>query len=588
LFLGKWLNNTFITYYEFSNQLNPKINIGTNGSIYLSNKLDQGQSLNIDTVSIKNNTLGNFLYILKPGNFKQMKKLPIGIQTFNKIREGYFAYVDKTEIAHKLINNGTYYFLSRPRRFGKSLFLDTLKEIFEGNNKELFEGLYIYDKWDWNEKYPVLRISLGSGVIKDQTALQRHLNRILKRVEKDLNISCEKELLPKECFENLILEAHKTYNKKVVILIDEYDKPILDNITNKEVAEEMRDMMKDFYGVIKDNDTYISFVFITGVSKFSKMNLFSGLNNLNDITLDRKYATICGYTHNDLLTVFSNHLKGANMDKVKEWYNGYYYLGDKVYNPFDILLFIDKGFEYRNYWWSTGNPSFLIDMLRKGNYFIPDLENCETSQEVLDTFDVDKIELIALLWQTGYLTIKKEKQSPFGMKYSLKTPNKEVQTSLNSLFITYLTEQTTEKLKFQEKLYNMLANADLQGFKNALFSLFASIPYSNFTNNKLTEYEGYYASIIYAYIASLGLEIIPEDISYLGRIDLTVKIEDKIYIIEFKLADKSTGNALEQIKEKRYFEKYLDEKKSIYLIGIEFGKKERNIIGYEEENLKSY
>ncbi|HHH53077.1 MAG TPA: hypothetical protein ENK91_05420, partial [Bacteroidetes bacterium] len=300
------------------------------------------------------------------------------------------------------------------------------------------------------------------------------------------------------------------------------------------------------------------------------------------------FATICGYTHNDLLTVFSEHLKGADMEKVKEWYNGYYYLGEKIYNPFDILLFISKNFDFRNYWWSTGNPSFLIDMLKTGYYYLPDLENFEASEEILNTFDVEKIELIALLWQTGYLTIKEKNQNIFGIEYKLTIPNKEIQTSLNSLFISYLTEQSTEKLKHQKQILNFFLTADLNGLKDALFTLFASIPYHNFTNNKLLEYEGYYASVVYAYIASIGLEIIPEDVSNLGRMDLTIKTPDnKIYILEFKLSDKATGEALKQIKEKRYFEKYSNYKE-IYLVGIEFSREERNIIGYEWERLGEF
>ena len=514
-----------------------------------------------------------------------MKKLPIGIQTFSEIITEGYVYVDKTGIAYNLIEKGKYYFLSRPRRFGKSLFLDTLKEIFEGS-KELFKGLYIYDKWNWNVKYPVIKINLSIGLTgNNEEVLRDTLCWILNDVENYLGIECKSDD-PIKCFQELIRNSFAKYNQKVIILIDEYDKPILDNITDKDIARKMRDVMKNFFSVIKGNDAFIQFVFITGVSKFSKMNLFSGLNNIEDITLHSQYGNICGYTHNDLLTVFSEHLRGADMEKVRLWYNGYNYFGDKVYNPFDILLFISNNFRFKNYWWETENPTFLIDMLKTGDFFIPELENFTANEEVLNIFDVDKIELVALLWQTGYLTIKEEIITEFSVKYKLKTPNKEVQTSLNSLFISYLTKQTTEKLKFQDKIYNMLASADLDGFKDALFTLFASIPYSNFTNNKLPEYEGYYASVVYAYIASLGLDIIPEDISNIGRMDLTIKLNDKLFILEFKLADKATGNALKQIKNKRYYEKYINFK-NIYLVGIEFSKEKRNIVGYEWEKISN-
>ncbi len=512
-----------------------------------------------------------------------MKNLPIGIQTLSKIIEGGFVYVDKTEIAYNLIQNAGYYFLSRPRRFGKSLFLDTLKEIFEGN-KELFKGLYIYDKWDWEVKYPVLRVSLGSGVIKTIEKLQHQLKSVLGDIEEDLVIECKKSLNVKDCFKYLIKESFKKYNQKVVILIDEYDKPILDNITDKDIARQMRDAMKDFYGVIKDNDAYIQFVFITGVSKFSKMNLFSGLNNLEDITLHQDYGNICGYTHNDLLTVFKEHLEGVDMERVKQWYNGYNFFGDKVYNPFDILLFISNKFIYKSYWWSTGNPSFLIDLIYSREYSIPEVENYETTDEMLDSFDVDSISLEILLWQTGYLTIKDTFTELNRIKYRLCIPNWEVQFTLNDFLIDVLTKQKFEKVAYQSKMGSALLKADFDKLKETISTLFSSISYSNFTNNKIYKYEGYYSSVMYAYFASIGMEMIPEDTTNKGRIDLTLKYEDKVYVIEFKMSEKATGEALKQIKRKNYAEKYLDYP-NIYLIGIEFSRKERNVVGLDWEKV---
>ncbi|MCP3931730.1 MAG: AAA family ATPase, partial [Bacteroidetes bacterium] len=382
-----------------------------------------------------------------------MKKLPIGIQTLRDIINEDYVYVDKTAIALRLIQQGKYYFLSRPRRFGKSLFLDTLKEIFEGN-KQLFSGLYIEDKWDFDKTHPVLRISFGSGVSRSLEELRHGIRWILEDCEDALGIQCDSKI-GKVCFRDLIRKAYKKFNQKVVILIDEYDKPILDNITEKETARLIRDEMKGFYSVIKDNDQYIQFVFITGVSKFSKMNLFSGLNNLNDITLNPNFATICGYTHDDLRDVFKEHLAGVDLEKVKKWYNGYNYFGERVYNPFDVLLFISNNHHYKNYWWSTGNPSFLIDLINSKPYSIPDVENFEATDAILDSFDVDRIELEALLWQTGYLTIK-EKYTKRGLiKYRLEVPNLEIQFSLNDFFIDVLTTQKREKLRFQDKIYDL-------------------------------------------------------------------------------------------------------------------------------------
>lgn len=512
-----------------------------------------------------------------------MKKLPIGIQTLSHIIEDGYVYVDKTAIAHRLITSGKYYFLSRPRRFGKSLFLDTLKEIFEGN-KAIFKGLFIEDQWDFSNKYPVIHLDFSIGLSKNTDELERNLRYALERSERDLGLKCQEGRNSKECFGDLIHQAKEKYGKNVVILIDEYDKPILDNITKKEAAREIRDEMKAFYSVIKGNDDNIQFVFLTGVSKFSKLNLFSGLNNLNDITLNPNYGNICGYTQEDLMTLFQAHLADVDMEQLRTWYNGYNYFGERVYNPFDILLFISNNKEFKNYWWSTGNPSFLIDLIRSKNYSIPNVENYEATDAILDSFDVDSIELEPLLWQTGYLTIKEKYTHANRIKYRLEIPNLEIQHSLNDFFIDVLTTQKGEKLAFQDKLYDLLKAANLSALKDTLVALFASIPYQNFTNNKIANYEGYYASVIYAYLASLGFDTIPEDTTQHGSVDLTLKLDNRAFIFEFKVVEKPTGNALKQIKEKEYHKKY-QLADACYLIGIEFGKKERNIVNYEWEQV---
>jgi len=274
-----------------------------------------------------------------------MKKLPIGIQTFSKIRTEDYCYIDKTRNLFELVNSGTYFFLSRPRRFGKSLFLDTLREAFLGN-KTLFEGLYLEKNWDWSKKHPVVRIDFGSGVLKSKEELEKKISDILFFHLETYELDPFKTQSISGNLEELIRKLQKKYSEKVVILIDEYDKPILDNITEKEIAREMRDGLRNLYSAIKGADAFNKFVFITGVSKFSKVNLFSGLNNLQDITLDERYATICGYTEEEL-SIFNERLFNVNRDELRLWYNGYNFLGDKVYNPFDILLFLDRK-EYHN------------------------------------------------------------------------------------------------------------------------------------------------------------------------------------------------------------------------------------------------
>ena len=324
-----------------------------------------------------------------------LKKLPIGIQTFSHIREENYIYVDKTEDALEVIENYKYAFLSRPRRFGKSLFLDTLRNIFEGK-RELFEGLYIYDKWDWSIKYPVIKID-WAGDMQTLDSLKSTAIGIFRNNQDRLKVECEDVKVPSTCFSELIQKTYKKYNQKVVILIDEYDKPILDVIENREQAKINREFIKALYTVIKANDEYIRFAFLTGVSKFSKASIFSGLNMLTDISLMPKFGNICGYTQNDLETTFKEYLKEANMQKIKEWYNGYNFLKDDLYNPFDILQFIDNELMYDNYWFRSATPTFLIKLIEKNNYFLPKLSNLVVGKELVDSFDVENISLEVIL-----------------------------------------------------------------------------------------------------------------------------------------------------------------------------------------------
>lgn len=520
----------------------------------------------------------------------KLKKLPIGKQTFSNIRGpgNDYVYIDKTQYAHKMIEaGGDYYFLARPRRFGKSLFLDTLSEIFKGS-KELFEGLHIYDKWDWEMQYPVIKIDFTGGNYSSSENLNEML---LAKLESNVKIL---ELDKKECFHNnpsiffynIIEQAYKKSKKQVVILIDEYDKPIIDNLgeENKISALNARTILRGFYSVMKACDKYLRFVFMTGVSKFSKLNLFSGLNNIQDITIDENYATITGYTHNDLKKSFHPYFEGVDLDEVKKWYNGYNYFGEPVYNPFDILLFLSNNCEFSNYWWETGNPAFLIEKLKEGDYFLPELENIEVGKETLNTFDVEHIDLVALLWQTGYLTFEKKNKFLNDVTYQMKVPNLEVQKSLNALFYDYLTNLEKVSAARKRNLANLFLNEDIQGIRSEITAMFASISYQNYVNNTISNFEGYYASVLFAFLSSIGFEVKTEDSTNKGRVDLSLIGPNIIYILEFKV-DMSAEAALYQIKKKKYYEKYLAGKKRIYLIGMHFSSKERNIVGLEWEKV---
>ncbi|MEA3466455.1 MAG: ATP-binding protein [Thermodesulfobacteriota bacterium] len=507
----------------------------------------------------------------------QLKKLPIGIQTFEKIRSDDYLYIDKTEQIKHLIDTGEYYFLSRPRRFGKSMLVSTLQALFEGR-KELFKGLYIYDTWDWDTTYPVIKISFG-GVARDLADMKQDVDNILRQNQERLGLQCPEGYVNGNCLQYIIEQVCKKFGQKVVILVDEYDKLIVDNLDQLEVAKQGREVLRDLYTTIKNCDEYIKFAFLTGVSKFSKVSVFSGLNNLEDITLNPDFATICGYTQHDLETVFADHLAGVDMEKVREWYNGYNFLGDKVYNPFDILLFIKNKYVFRNYWFATGTPTFLIKLIENNNYYIPQLDNLRVSEMLIDSYDIDNIKLEPLLLQSGYMTIKEMRELSYGVEYVLGFPNKEVAISFNDQIAQAMTNTNVAENKGQ--LFQSLEEADLDNLHQVLVAMFASIPNNNYTKNTISAYEGYYASLMYAYLASLGLELCVEDPTSTGRIDMTVKIGKQIYILEFKVDD--SANALEQIKRKEYHLKYQGQGKDIYLIGIHFNSAKRNISSFEWE-----
>jgi hypothetical protein len=510
-----------------------------------------------------------------------LKNLPLGISTLSKLLENNCVYVDKTEYAYHLTSQSGAFFLSRPRRFGKSLFVDTLKEIFEGNQK-LFEGLNIYDKWDWTKKYPVIKFDFAEGILKSGKDLDEKIHEILLFNEENLGITTVNKSISGR-FAEIIKGAREKYGERVVVLVDEYDKPILDNISELSIAKELRDGLKNLYSVLKSQDANLQFVFMTGVTKFSKVNLFSGLNQLIDITIDEEFSSICGYTDMDLREHFSEYLAGSDPEEVKRWYNGYSWTGPKsVYNPYDILLFIKKRMLYQNYWFETGSPTFLIELFRKNQYFLPDLENIEVFQRTLSSFEIESLHPITLLFQAGYLTIEKTFIEREKLVYRLKIPNQEVRLALNDYFIEDYTGISADLKSRQGDLYNALSTGNIASFEQHIRSLFAGIPWRNFTNNDLANFEGYYASVLYAFFASLNAQIIPEDITNHGQADMTIIFRNHIYVMEIKVVDKLPGSnntALEQIIQRNYAEKYRNrEGIMVHEVGLVFNKTERNLV----------
>ena len=513
-----------------------------------------------------------------------MKKLPIGIQSFEEIRKENYYYVDKTHFVEKLASEGKYYFLSRPRRFGKSLFLDTLRQAFLGR-KELFEGIYLETNWDWSKKYPVIYIDFAEGVIGSVEVLYKTIESILRRHGKFYSITYEEELLNLR-FKELVEKVSEKYDQKVVVLIDEYDKPILDRIEDKNLAIEIREVLKNFYGVLKPLDAYLKFVFITGVSKFSKVSLFSGLNQLQDITLNPAYATICGYTQEEFEKVFSERLSGVDLEKIRCWYDGYSWLGERVYNPFDILLYLAEG-EFRPYWFETGTPTFLIKLMDERRYYLPRLAKLKVEEELIGSFDVDRINPENLLFQTGYLTIVNKEAELGTIVYTLRFPNKEVEISFNNCLLDYLVQDYYRKEENKSALRNAIRGNDLDGVKKIFMSFFSSIPHDWYRRNEIYKYEGYYASVVYAYFSASGFNVVVENATSVGKIDMTVFYEDRVYIMEFKVVElEGEGKAIAQLKEKRYWEKYADKAGKIYLIGIEFSRETRNIVEFDVEEVK--
>ena len=512
------------------------------------------------------------------------RKLPIGIQTFREIREDHCYYVDKTAWMLRLVDGGKHYFLSRPRRFGKSLLIDTLKDLFEGK-EALFKGLDVHEHWDWSACHPVLRFDFSGGDFKDPAYLHKDVMAQLDAIDERGLVGAGFDAAPLR-FRRLIQALHEETGQRAVVLVDEYDKPILDALDTPEVACANRDFLRGLFGIIKSSDAHLRFSFLTGVSKFSKVSLFSDLNNLVDITLDPRYSALCGYTETDLDTVFAPELPGLDRETIREWYNGYGWLGEeKVYNPFDILLLFDKR-KFGAYWFETGTPAFLVETLVKRRISSLALNSMAGSTDLLSTFDVGDIGTEALLFQTGYLTIQDEEDLGGEPFYRLGYPNREVRQSLSRSLLRHLVKDRTRQEANSIRLYRLLEANDFAGLETLFHAFFASIPYEWYTNNDIARYEGYYASVFYSYFAGLGLDITVEDSSSHGRLDMAVRFNGNVYLFEFKVVEMAPeGAAMGQLKDRRYADRYRGRGEPIYLIAVEFSKDTRNVVAFEVERV---
>ena len=510
------------------------------------------------------------------------RKLPLGIQTFREIREGGYYYVDKTGYIRRLVDGGKHYFLSRPRRFGKSLLVDTIKELFEGG-EELFRGLAAEAHPVLSAGHPVVRLDFSGGDFTQPANLHRNTMAQLGALERRASVVGAHDGGP-ERFVHLIQTLHERGGRSVVVLVDEYDKPILDALEKPDVARANRDYLRGLYGTIKFCDADVRFTLLTGVSKFSKVSLFSGLNNLFDLTLDPRYSALCGYTEADLDAVFAPELPGLDRDAIRAWYDGYNWRGaDNVYNPFDVLLLFDTR-EFDAHWFETGTPRFLVETLAEHGVSALDLDGMMRSDALLSSFDVDHILPEALLFQTGYLTIRGTERRGGSRHYRLGYPNREVRQSLNASLLDHLTGDPSRREEHGNRLYDLLLKNDIAGLKTLFRSFFAGIPYQWHVRNDIADYEGYYASVFYSCFLALGLDVRVEDSGSRGRLDLAVRFNGNVYLFEFKVVEQdATGAAMTQLKAKGYADKYRHLGWPIHLIGVEFSKETRNVVAFDAE-----
>ena len=508
-----------------------------------------------------------------------MKELTSSIYTFEKMIRENFLYVDKTEYLWELIRPGSaMYFYSRPRRFGKSLTLSTLEAVFQGK-KELFRGLALYEKpYDW-KSYPIIHLDFGDLKNDSVEALEKSLHIALSLIASRYGIPLGTND-PQMDFHLLTVKLAE--QGPVVILIDEYDKPILDNLLKPDVAK-IQTFLSNFYSVVKTTERYQRFVFMTGVSKFSHVSVFSKLNNLRDITMDAKFAAMLGYTQEELEFYFGDRIeqliesnggsKAEMLQKIKSWYNGYRFHAKNptVYNPVSLVQFFNNGGEFNNYWFKTGTPTFLLEMMKQSNFNYADSLSEPEGSAFFDSFEISRIKPKVLLYQTGYLTLDRceQEKMPYSdetiTNYYLHFPNREVEKSFNENLLEYYANlQTNESQRFFAELIQMVGSGIADGFMESLKRLFANIPY-----NIHVKSEHYYQTIFYVICDMLHFYVQAEICTNAGRIDMMVAAGEWIYVLEFKL-NHTAEDALKQIKNKEYALKYKRENKRIMLIGVNF------------------
>ena len=506
-------------------------------------------------------------------------KYPIGIQTFETIRNDGYVYVDKTGYIYDIISKGQYYFLSRPRRFGKSLLLSTIEAVFKGK-RELFRGLAI-DSSDWKwEKHEVLHFDLNPRNNKEPDSLRTILDVHIRNWETQYGISPDSDILV-DRFAAIIRKAYHLSGKKVVILVDEYDKPIVGTITDRNLQDEHRNLLQSFYGVLKSLDPFIKFGMLTGISKFSKVSIFSGLNNLEDISLQPQYNAICGITEMELSAYFRQSMEemarseNVGVDEIhnqlKANYDGYHfaYTDEDIYNPFSLLNAFKRK-EFGSYWFETGTPTYLVKLLKKHHYDLERMAHEETDAQVLNSIDSESTNPIPVIYQSGYLTIKGYDER-FGM-YRLGFPNREVEEGFIRFLLPFYTNVNKVETPFAiQKFVREVESGDYNSFFRRLQSFFADTTYE-----VIREQELHYENVLFIIFKLIGFYTQVEYNTNDGRIDLVLQTDKFIYIMEFKL-EGTAEEALQQINDKHYALPFEMDERKLFKIGVNFSEKTRNI-----------